>query len=185
MKKFILLTVSLIVGLVVSTKGQEVEVPAGNLNRITVSAGVSFIHFDNFIYNGKTVPVTLYADYQLSEVFSAGVFAGYQRFKLVPYKEIDIRFGVRGTAKLFPILNSLGGMDLQVDKLEPYVTVMLGAVSLAEREYEGNLIQRNIQFTGGTVVGAKVQLTDNISLYGEIGRSVFNTLLTTGVSVKL
>lgn len=187
MKKFFLLSVSLMLGLFMSHEsiGQEAEAASSPLNRITVSAGISFIHFDNFVYNGKTVPVTLYADYNLTDWFTAGVFAGYQRFELVPYKEIDMRFGARATANLFPIINKLGGTNLSNDKLEPYVSVMLGAASLAEREYEGKLIQRNIQFTGGTVVGARVHLLDRVSLYGEVGRSVFNTLLTTGVSVKL
>lgn len=188
-RKCVLLSVLIAMSLSGTLFAQGSSYDKGDL---LVNAGLSLGYYGyGFSGNrtGVTIPVTIWAEYGLTDQISVGPYVGFARwrydFQNDNYSWRFLTLGGRGTFHLTELLNEWTDGDLNEEKLDLYGSILLGAEI---RSYNGPELffedETDVVVRLGSVLGARYYLNQRLGLYIEGGRGTFG-YLNFGVSVKL
>ena len=136
--------------------------------------------------SGVGVPLNASLEYGFTEEISAGAYAGYARwnynynadFGEAEYSWTFFTVGFRGSFHYTRILNELTDGDINEEKVDLYVSLLLGLESRSYRDdddldvYDSN--ETMVQF--GPNLGVRYLLGKNIGVYLEGGRGAFGWL---------
>lgn len=171
--------------------------PAGNRaynegDKIFI-AGISFGYYGYGYLGTRTVslpPLTAALEFGIHENFSVGPYVGYASWK---YKNSGFNYGwdffavgARGSFHYVPLINDALDLDLDEEKLDFYVSLLLG---LELQSYSGDNnnfynYNNNTQFRLNPVLGFKYKFNDKFGVYFEGGRGAFG-YGTVGVAVHI
>ncbi len=136
--------------------------------------------------SGVTLPLNASLEYGITEEISAGAYVGYARwsyryntgFGEGEYSWSFLTVGARGSFHYTSILNELTDGDINEEKVDLYVSVLLG---LEFRSYNDD-DDLNVYDSNETVLrfgpnlGVRYLLSKNIGVYLEGGRGTFGWL---------
>lgn len=159
---------------------------------LTISPGIAFGSFGYYGgFSGFALPLSVSVEYGFHEYISAGGFAGYTRYNYDyfggDYSYNFISFGGRGSFHYLPFLAEiLDNDDLLVDKLDPYISLLVGYEISNFSSSDPFLDEFNTlgsRFVAGTAAGCRFYPSRNFGVFGEVGRGV-NGWLTLGATFK-
>ena len=153
-------------------------------------AGISFGYYGYGLGGSRAVgipPLTAALELGIHEYFSVGPYAGYASWD---YGRLGSDFGfqifsvgARGSFHYVPLVNEALDLDLNEEKLDFYVTLLVG---LEFQSYTGDFGAFNYasgtDFVFGPVLGFKYKFNDKFGAYFEGGRGAFG-YGTLGVAV--
>ena len=135
--------------------------------------------------SGFTVPLNASLEYGITEQISVGPYAGYARwsyrynagFGETKYSWTFLAVGARGSFHYTEILNELTDGDINEEKVDLYVSLLLGLEFRSynddsDLDYYGN----ETVFRLGPNLGVRYLLTRNVGIYVEGGRGTFGWL---------
>lgn len=152
---------------------------------VLVNAGLSLGYYGYGFAgsrSGFTVPVTISAEYGITEDISVGPYVGFARWR---YDFLDdnyswrfLTIGGRGTYHLTSLLNEITDGDLDQAKLDLYGSLLLGAEI---RSYNGPDLfpdedDTDVVIRLGPVLGVRYYVNPRVGLYFEGGRGTFGYL---------
>ena len=196
MKKLCILTF-LACGLALSTQAQNtVRVGdsggglAYNEGDKIFMAGISFGYYGYGLGSGRSVsvpPLTAALELGIHENFSVGPYVGYASWgwdnRLLGvnynYRYNFLAIGARGSFHYVPILNEALDLSLDEEKLDFYVTLLVGLEfqSYNGEDFGGPFGDRYndnyTRFRLGPVLGFKYKFNDRFGAYFEGGRGAF------------
>ena len=163
-------------------------------------AGISFGYYGYGLGSGRSVsvpPLTAALELGIHENFSVGPYIGYaswgweNRVLGYDYRYNFLAVGARGTFHYVPLLNEALDLSLDEEKLDFYVTLIVG---LEFQRYSGEdfngVFGDNLNFSNsvgpqfGPVLGFKYKFNDKFGAYFEGGRGAFG-YGTIGVAIHL
>lgn len=100
----------------------------------------------------------------------------------------NIAIGSRGSAHIFPILNSALGQDISIDKLDPYLTLHTGVI-LESISHSGASgfdpgVGSGNWFYVGPSAGVRYCFTENFGSYLELGYNAISYGANIGLSLR-
>lgn len=163
---------------------------------LDIQLGTSFGFYDYGYGLGTrsfTLPLTVSGEYGINDKFSVGAFLGYARWSYnylsgSDYSYTFISYGVRGSFHYVPLLNEAFDFSIDEQKIDLYVTLMIGAENRTFR-YDGNdtgalNLDDDNQGIFSPVLGARYLFNKNIGVFLEAGRGVYG-YSTFGLLLKL
>ena len=155
-------------------------------------AGISFGYYGYGLGGTRAVaipPLTAALELGIHEYFSVGPYAGYASWD---YGRLGSDFGfqifsvgARGSFHYIPLANEALDLDLDEEKLDFYVTLLVG---LEFQSYTGDFGAFNYasgtDFVFGPVLGFKYKFNEKFGVYFEGGRGAFG-YGTLGLAVHL
>lgn len=161
-------------------------------------AGISFGYYSYGLGGGRSVgvpPLTAALEFGLHENFSVGPYVGYASWNYrnfgLNYGSSLLAVGARGSFHYVPLLNEALDLSLDEEKLDFYVTLILG---LQFRSYTGDDGFRGFLGDGyndnsvglqfGPVLGFKYKFNDKFGVYFEGGRGAYG-YGTLGLAIHL
>jgi len=183
------LTKAIIVILVLasgSLQAQELSYEKGDH---LFNAGIGLGYYgNNFIYRrAATIPaVEASLELGIHEYFGVGAYAGlvswnYDAFNFDGRQSI-FTIGARGSFHYSSLLEELLESDFKSDKLDLYVTLIMG---LEFRSYNGDFTTSNsADIFVGPVLGARYYFNPKLAVYAEGGRGSFS-ILKFGITLKI
>jgi hypothetical protein len=155
-----------------------------------ISGGMSLGNYRTFSYQaseryGNTVPLSLTAEYGLSNKFSAGPFGGYysRKYKYIgpvsedtgddfTYKSHYTVVGLRGTYHFTPQLEDKMKADLTSEDLDLYLSVLAGYEINSLSGTNGMNMEDKSRPVIGVVAGVRYFINYRIALFGEVGPGI-------------
>ncbi len=132
-------------------------------------------------------------EYGIHEYFSVGPYAafgrytyGVNRFGLNDrdYRLTAVAVGARGSFHYIPLLNELLDANVDDEKLDLYVSILLG-LEFFSTNFDDDLIDYSTTvFDGGAVVGGRYMLNPRLAVFTELGYAGLS-VWTFGVSFHL
>lgn len=128
----------------------------------------------------------------IHEYFSVGPYVAAGRYNLgtiaglgrSDYRLTAIAAGVRGSFHYVPLLNEVAGTNIDEEKLDLYVAVLLG-LEFYSTNFDNDLIRYNSTvFDGGAVLGGRYKFNPRMSVFTELGYAGLS-VWTLGISFHL
>lgn len=171
--------------------GQQVEVETDNLayneGDLLINAGFSFGYYGYGLTGSRSlglIPLTANLEYGFHEYISIGPYIGYASWDYdwvgADYNWSLLSIGGRGSFHYLPLLDDALDTDLDLEKLDFYVTLILG-VEIGTSNTD--VINNDTDVVFGPVLGFKYLFNPNIGVYLEGGRGTFG-YGTLGVALK-
>lgn len=147
-----------------------------------LQGGFSFGYYGyGYVGNRTGITLPLSAAYEtfVAEDISAGGFVGYTSFRYeyldYNYKWTYLDFGIRGSYHYIPLLNELTDAEIDQEKWDFYVTVML---IFERRAYDSNEefgynYSNTFNTSLGSVAGFRYKFSPSFAAYFEGGRGTF------------
>lgn len=153
-------------------------------------AGISFGYYGYGLAGTRSVslpPLTAALEFGIHEHFSVGPYIGYASWNYrgfgADYGWDFLAVGARGSFHYVPLLNEALDLDLDEEKLDFYVTLLMGLEFQTYSGPDGILSSaNNTRFVFGPVLGFKYKFNDKLGVYFEGGRGAFG-YGTLGVAV--
>ncbi len=145
-------------------------------------------NFVGFGYGG--LGASLNASYEIGfhEYFSAGVYGGFGRYGIGNgWSSTAIAAGVRGSFHYVALVNEALDMDLNEDKLDLYVTVVLGAEIISynvdDRGFD-DFFENRTAVDFGTIIGGRYLFSERFGVYSELGYGALS-VWTVGLTLNM
>ena len=178
--KYPFLTILLLFFLLNTAKAQEESTPFEK-GQIDLNAGLgllSLLRADGS--ESKMPPITLAADYAISDMMSIGGFVTFAKNK-IDYRNTwgeDVRASIShtiiGCRSLFHFYSE--------SKFDPYLNGMLAYDAVSSKVSEGSPYTAKSQLRFGIYVGSRYYFADDAAIYGELGFGA--SLMNIGLSFK-
>ncbi|MGB3585231.1 MAG: hypothetical protein WBA23_01765 [Tunicatimonas sp.] len=165
-----------------------------NILNIGIGLGRTINRYNNYNryswYGYGGIGASLNASYEIGfhEYFSAGVYGGIGRYGIGNgWSSTAIGAGIRGSFHYVALANEALDLGLNEDKLDLYITVVLGAevisYNIDNRDFQDSFGNRTgVDF--GTILGGRYMLNERFGVYSELGYgalSVWTVGLTVGM----
>lgn len=159
---------------------------------ILINGGLSLGYYGyGFAGNrsGFTIPVTVSAEFGITEDISVGPYLGFARWRYdylnENYSWRFLTLGGRGTYHFTRLLNELTDGDLDEGKLDLYASILLGAEIRTYSGPDGFFSDdTDVVVRLGPVVGVRYYLNPRLGFYFEGGRGTFG-YLNFGITVRI
>lgn len=182
MKKIILAATVFLMAL--SIQAQDLPEDSFRGNSQFLQPGISLGYYGYGFTGSRTgfsIPLSLVYEKDFGNNLSGGGFAGYARYAYqgtsdYKYSWTFMNFGIRASYHYIPFLNDALDMDIDSEKYDFYLTLMLffenRSFNATDDYYEGRYDNKT---TGGlgSVAGFRYHLSDSWSLFFEGGRGTF------------
>lgn len=153
-------------------------------------AGISFGGYGYGFYGSRSIgvpPITAALELGIHEYFSVGPYLGYASYRydwtVGNYSYNFLSVGGRGSFHYVPLLNEALDLGLDEEKLDFYVSLLLG---FEFQRFNSNGVTVDLandtNFIFGPVLGFKYKFNDKFGVYFEGGRGAFG-YGTIGVAV--
>lgn len=155
-------------------------------------AGISFGYYGYGFVGSRSVnvpPINAALEFGIHENFSVGPYIGYASWgynwtNTYDYNWSFLSVGARGSFHYVPLVNEALDLNLDEEKLDFYVTLIIG---LEFQSFDGDAFggynyANDTDFIFGPVLGFKYKFNDKIGAYFEGGRGAFG-YGTIGVAV--
>ena len=164
--------------------------PAFQRKDLFISAALSLGNYRTFSYHaseryGNTVPLSLTAEYGLSNKFSVGPFGGYysRKYKYIgpisedigddfTYKSHYTVVGLRGTYHFTTALEDKLRADLTSEDLDLYISALAGYEINSLSGTNGMSMADKSTPVIGLVAGVRYFINYRIALFGEVGPGI-------------
>ncbi len=150
--------------------------------------GVRSYNYGWFGYSGLGASLNGSYEVGFHEYFSAGIYGGVGRYGIARgWNLTAIAAGVRGSFHYVALVNEALDMDLNEDKLDLYVSVVLGAEIIStniDDEFFGDAFNDGVFLDFGTIVGGRYMLSDRFGVYSELGYGALS-IWTIGLTVNM
>lgn len=188
MKKQLIILITL---LTISLSGMSQDVYEQGDNLLSAGIGLGYYDYGYFGARNSSFPA-LTANYEIGfhEYISAGPYVGYKSWNY-NYSGGDYGFsllalGARGSFHYSTLINEALDMDINDEKLDLYVALILG---VEIQKYTGDYgpyftDQSDSVVRFGPSLGARYYLSDNFAVYAEGGRGILSWL-TLGATLKM
>ncbi|MGB3778208.1 MAG: hypothetical protein WA960_07600 [Tunicatimonas sp.] len=160
-------------------------------------AGISFGTYGYGLGSGRSIgipPLTAALEFGVHENFSVGPYVGYASWNYddfgLDYGWNFLAVGARGSFHYVPVLNEALDLSLDEEKLDFYVTLLVGLEfqSFTGDSFGGifgdDLNSNSTNFRLGPVLGFKYKFNDKFGVYFEGGRGAFG-YGTIGLAIHL
>ncbi|WKN44408.1 hypothetical protein [Tunicatimonas pelagia] len=127
-------------------------------------------------------------EYGLHEYFSVGPYAAFGRysygFAFEDYSLTAVAVGARGSFHYTSLLNEIADTNIDEEKLDLYVSVLLG-LEFFSTNIDNDLLNYNTtRFDGGALFGGRYKLNPRVAVFSELGYAGLS-VWTIGVSFHL
>jgi hypothetical protein len=197
MRKIFLLTGLSLFILMPNIRAQESGLESGyeRPHQQLIQGGFSFGYYGyGYVGNrvGFSLPLTASYEMFVGENLSAGGFFGYSSYRYegvsdYRYRWTFLDFGARASYHYIPLLNELTDADIDQEKWDFYVSLML----IFERrsfnssdQYYQDYYDNEFSTHLGTVAGFRYKFSNSLAIYFEGGRGTFG-YGTLGVTLML
>lgn len=135
--------------------------------------------------SGFTLPVNASFEYGITDQVSVGPYVGYARWSYeynvgagnTKYSWSFLAVGARGTFHYTELLNELTGGDINEEKIDLYVSILMGLEFRSYKDDSGyDYYSNDTVLKLGPNVGVRYLLSKNIGVYAEGGRGSFGWL---------
>jgi len=189
MKKNIIFSLSIfiLISLSLPTESQAQSFEKGT---ISVSPGINLGGL-GFYGSGSGIPLVASGEYGIHEYIGVGPFVGFANYKFGSgtgaYKYRIITAGVRGDFHYASLLEELLEMDMNSDKLDLYIAVLVGYQTTAYSGPDGTTFGSGLygnRANSGVALGGRFYISDNFAVYAEAGRILYGAL-NIGITLRL
>ena len=161
-----------------------------------LQAGISFGTYNygglGLGWGGRSIgvpPLNASFEYGFHEYLSAGPYLAYSTYSYnfsnqYKYSYTNVAFGVRGSFHYLPLLNELADLDLDEERFDLYVTLMVGGrtYNWSGDGFNGDGISNGFSPQFNSVLGARYKFSPAVGVYAELGRGALG-YATLGVSL--
>ena len=156
---------------------------------LSVSPGVN-IGGLGFYGSGTGLPIVASGEYGILDVLGAGPYIGFVNYNFgsgaSKYSYRFITVGVRGDFHYTKLLEELLESNLNSDKLDLYVALLLGYQTASYSGPDGSVFRGAFSNRGnsGLAVGGRFYFSEKLAVYAEVGRILYGSL-NLGLTLKL
>lgn len=180
-----ILTVTIILLCSVISYGQDKAYEEGEK---VLNVGVSLGYYGYGFFgdrSGFALPLNAAFEYGFHEYISVGPYVGYARWNYeynagfgdTKYTWTFLAVGARGSFHYTEILNELTDGDINEEKVDLYVTLLLGMEFRSYKDDSGfDYYDNDTAFRLGPALGVRYLLSKNVGVYLEGGRGTFGWL---------
>ncbi len=165
-------------------------------NENLIGAGISLGYYSYGFAGSRSMgvpPLSAYYEKGVHDYFTVGPFVGFARWSYSSsyagdwkYSWTFINVGARGSFHATGFLNDILGMEMDEEKIDWYLTLLLG---MEFRNYKddygghGGIHSNTSNFFIGPSAGVRYYVSDNFAIFAEGGRGALGAL-TFGVSLR-
>ncbi|MEM6803677.1 MAG: hypothetical protein AAF696_19895 [Bacteroidota bacterium] len=167
----------------------ELEAQAFEQGGLSISPGIN-IGGLGFYGNGSGLPVVLSGEYGILDFLGAGPYVGFVNYSFgsgaSKYSYRFITFGVRGDFHYSALLEEVLDANLNSDKLDLYVALLLGYQTTSYSGPDGSIFRGafNNRGNSGLAIGGRYYFSEKLGVFVEAGRILYGSL-NLGLSLKI
>lgn len=172
------------------------EIGISYRNRNLIGSGITLIPYGYGHIGDRNIdfpPLSIYLETGLHDNITAGPFLGYARYNYADFDEPSIyswsitSAGLRSSLHITRFLNNIFGFDVNENRTDWYVTLLLGMEYRRFSSADGAYADRysnefNLLF--GPMGGVRYYLGNNFAFYLEAGRGNLG-IIAAGISFRL
>jgi len=156
---------------------------------LSISPGLNLGNI-GFYGSGTGIPLVASAEFAILEYVGVGPYAGFVNYSFGSgankYRYTFISVGVRGDFHYNALLEEILEMDLNSDKVDLYIGILLGYQTTSYSGPDGDIYRGlyNNRGTSGVTVGGRYYFNKNLAVFAEAGRSLYGAL-NVGLTLRL
>lgn len=188
MKRIIFYSIAIILSLFILTQN-ELDAQSFEQGGLSISPGIN-IGGLGFYGNGSGLPIVVSGEYGILDMLGVGPYVGFVNYNFgsgaSKYSYRFITFGVRGDFHYSALLEELLEANLNSDKLDLYVALLLGYQTTSYSGPDGSVFRGafNNRGTSGLAIGGRFYFSEKLGVFVEAGRILYGSL-NLGLTIKM